>query len=100
MLDSKKEYLLKPYTANLKYWYYCIAQYNLFGEELKMNFSFFFNKDKQNEGINSSVKNLTEVVDNFNKAMKDGLTQYNETRKKAEEQINRGIRITKHRINL
>jgi|GEM_PF-7004289 len=65
-----------------------------------MNFSYFFNKDNQNEKINDSAKKLAETVDNFNKAMKDGLSQYNDTRKKVEENMSRGTRITKHRINL
>ena len=65
-----------------------------------MDFSFLFNKAKQKESVNNSAKTLAATVDDFNKAMKDGLTQYNETRKKAEEQINRGAQLTKHRINL
>ncbi len=65
-----------------------------------MNFSFKFGNHKQNEQFNESAKKLAETVNNFNKAMKDGLTQYNETRKIVEENINRGTRITKHRINL
>ncbi len=65
-----------------------------------MNFSFEFGNHKQNEQFNESAKKLAETVNNFNKAMKDGLTQYNETRKIVEENINRGTRITKHRINL
>lgn len=65
-----------------------------------MGFSFLFNKDKHKESVNNSVKNLASTVDDFNKAMKDGLTQYNKTRKKAEDEINRGAQLTKHRINL
>ena len=60
---------------------------------------FLFNDDKQKEHVGES-DNLSDVVDDFNKAMEDGLVQYEETRKKAEEQCDRGARITKHRINL
>ena len=65
-----------------------------------MNFSFGFGNKKQQEKINESAKGLGAAIESFQKAMQAGLTQYNDTRKKAEGQINSGARITKHRINL
>ena len=65
-----------------------------------MNFSFGFNSKKQKEHIDSSAKALAEAVETYKKAIQDSAAQYNEHRKKAEEQISRGARITKHRINL
>jgi len=65
-----------------------------------MSFSFGFSDKKQQEKINESAKELSEAIESFQKAMQDGLSQYNETRKRAEGQINSGARITKHRINL
>jgi len=52
------------------------------------------------EQSQKTSKLLREAVDAYTKSVNEGLNQYNETRKKAEEEINRGARITKHRINL
>ena len=65
-----------------------------------MNFSFRFDSAKQKDDINSSAKILLEAVESYKKAMQESTAQYNEHRKKAEEQLNRGARLTKHRINL
>lgn len=65
-----------------------------------MNFSFGFDSTKQKDRMNSSAKILLEAVESYKKAMQESTAQYNEHRKKAEEQISRGARITKHRINL
>ena len=65
-----------------------------------VNFSFAFNKAKQQEKLDESAKGMIEAVEAYQKAMQDGLAQYNETKKKAEGHINSGTRITKHRINL
>ncbi|MEB5475988.1 hypothetical protein [Acinetobacter pollinis] len=65
-----------------------------------MNFSFNFDSKKQKDHIDESAKNLSAAVESYKKAVQDGAAQYNETRKKAEEHINGGTRITKHRINL
>lgn len=65
-----------------------------------MNFSFGFDSAKQKDDMNSSAKILLEAVESYKKAMQESTAQYNEHRKKAEEQLNRGARLTKHRINL
>lgn len=65
-----------------------------------MNFSFRFNSTKQKDQINESAKVLSQAAESFKNAMQESATQYNEHRKKAEEQINRGARLTKHNINL
>ena len=65
-----------------------------------MNFSFNFNSKQQKDNIDESAKNLSAAVESYKKAVQEGVAQYNETRKKAEEHINSGTRITKHRINL
>lgn len=65
-----------------------------------MNFSFGFDSTKQKDRMNSSAKILLEAVESYKKAMQESAAQYNEHRKKAEEQLERGARITKHRINL
>lgn len=65
-----------------------------------MNFSFGFDSIKQKDRMNSSAKILLEAVESYKKAMQESTAQYNEHRKKAEEQLERGARITKHRINL
>ncbi|WP_312087638.1 hypothetical protein [Acinetobacter variabilis] len=65
-----------------------------------MNFSFGFDSTKQKDRMNSSAKILLEAVESYKKAMQESTAQYNEHRKKAEEQLERGARITKHRINL
>jgi gas vesicle protein len=65
-----------------------------------MNFSFRFNSSKQKEHIDDSSKVLSEAVESYKKAIQESVAQYNEHRKKAEEQIDRGARLTKHRINL
>lgn len=65
-----------------------------------MNFSFGFDSAKQKDHMNSSAKILLEAVESYKKAMQESTAQYNEHRKNAEEQINRGARLTKHRINL
>lgn len=65
-----------------------------------MNFSFNFNSKQQKDNIDESTKNLSVAVESYKKAVHDGVAQYNETRKRAEEHINNGTRITKHRINL
>lgn len=65
-----------------------------------MNFSFGFDSAKQKDRMNSSAKILLEAVESYKKAMQESTAQYNEHRKKAEEQLERGARITKHRINL
>ncbi|WP_347454066.1 hypothetical protein [Acinetobacter thermotolerans] len=65
-----------------------------------MNFSFGFSSTKQKEQVNSTTKMLSEAIESYKKAIQEGTTQYNEHRKKAEEQIDRGARITKHRIDL
>lgn len=65
-----------------------------------MNFSFRFDSTKQKDRMNSSAKILLEAVESYKKAMQESTAQYNEHRKKAEEQLERGARITKHRINL
>lgn len=65
-----------------------------------MNFSFRFGSTKQKESVSESTKVLSEAVESYKKAIQDSVTQYNEHRKKAEEQIARGARLTKHRINL
>ncbi len=65
-----------------------------------MNFSFSFNSSKKKDQSNESAKIVSDAVDSFKKAMQESATQYNEHRKKAEEQINRGARLTNHRINL
>ncbi|MBF7694179.1 hypothetical protein [Acinetobacter pollinis] len=65
-----------------------------------MNFSFNFNSKQQKDNIDESAKNLSVAVESYKKAVQDGVAQYNETRKKAEEHINNGTRITRHRINL
>ena len=65
-----------------------------------MNFSFKFGNHKQNEQFSEAAKVLTEAAEAYKKAMQESASQYNEHRKKAEEQIDRGARLTKHRINL
>ena len=65
-----------------------------------MNFSFGFDSTKQKDRMNSSAKILLDAVESYKKAMQESAAQYNEHRKKAEEQLERGARITKHRINL
>lgn len=65
-----------------------------------MNFSFGFNSAKQKDHISNSAKILSEAVESYKKAIQESTAQYNEHRKKAEEQIDRGARLTKHRINL
>lgn len=65
-----------------------------------MNFSFRFDSKKQKEHIDQSAKVLSQAAEAFKSAMQESATQYNEHRKKAEEQISRGARLTKHRINL
>lgn len=65
-----------------------------------MNFSFRFDSDKQKDHMDKSARLLAEAVESYKKAIQESTTQYNEHRKKAEEQINHGARITKHRINL
>lgn len=65
-----------------------------------MNFSFGFNSAKQKDHLSSSAKILSEAVESYKKAIQESTAQYNEHRKKAEEQIDRGARLTKHRINL
>lgn len=65
-----------------------------------MNFSFGFDSTKQKDRMNSSAKILLDAVESYKKAMQESTAQYNEHRKKAEEQLERGARITKHRINL
>ena len=65
-----------------------------------MIYSFRFNGSKEKDQINESAKMLSEAAESFKKAMQESATQYNEHRKKAEEQINRGARLTNHRINL
>lgn len=65
-----------------------------------MNFSFRFNSTKQKDYFDNSAKVISEAVESYKKAMQESVTQYNDHRKKAEEQIDRGARLTKHRINL
>ena len=65
-----------------------------------MNFSFGFSNSKQKESVNSSTRLLTEAVESYKKAIQESTAKYNEHRKKAEEQISRGARLTKHRIDL
>ena len=65
-----------------------------------MNFSFGFDSTKQKDRMNSSAKILLDAVESYKKAMQESTAQYNEHRKKAEEQLGRGARIAKHRINL
>ncbi|MDQ8974630.1 hypothetical protein [Acinetobacter johnsonii] len=65
-----------------------------------MNFSFGFDSTKQKDRMSSSAKILLDAVESYKKAMQESTAQYNEHRKKAEEQLERGARITKHRINL
>ncbi|OOW10229.1 hypothetical protein MF4642_07710 [Acinetobacter sp. MF4642] len=65
-----------------------------------MNFSFRFNSTKQKDHFDNSAKAISEAVESYKKAMQESVTQYNDHRKKAEEQIDRGARLTKHRINL
>ena len=65
-----------------------------------MIYSIRFNGSKEKDQINESAKMLSEAAESFKKAMQESATQYNEHRKKAEEQINRGARLTNHRINL
>lgn len=63
-------------------------------------FSFKVNEDRQKEQIHENTKVISEAIAAYQKAMEDSAHQYNEHRKKAEEQIDRGARLTKHRINL
>lgn len=65
-----------------------------------MNFSFRFNSTKPKDHFDNSAKAISEAVESYKKAMQESVTQYNDHRKKAEEQIDRGARLTKHRINL
>ncbi|MDC5430794.1 hypothetical protein ACKER8_17010 [Acinetobacter baumannii] len=65
-----------------------------------MNFSFFSNKERNSDSVDNTAKNLKSAVEEFQKAMQDSANRFNEHRKKAEEEINRGTRTTKHRINL
>lgn len=65
-----------------------------------MNFSFSFNSSKKKDQSNESAKIVSDAAESFKKAMQESAAQYNEHRKKAEEQINRGARLTNHRINL
>lgn len=65
-----------------------------------MNFSFGFDSTKQKDRMNSSAKILLDAVESYKKAMQESTAQYNEHRKKAEEQLERGARLTKHRIDL
>lgn len=65
-----------------------------------MNFSFGFSGSKQKESVNSSARLLAEALESYKKAIQESTAQYNEHRKKAEEQIGRGARLTKHRIDL
>lgn len=65
-----------------------------------MGFPFFFKREKQEDHSGDASKVFADAAESYKKAMQESLAQYNEHRKKAEEQINRGARITKHRINL
>ena len=65
-----------------------------------MNFSFKFNDSKRKDQINESAKMLADAAESFKKTMQDSATKYNEHRKKAEEEIARGAKLTNHRINL
>ncbi|EPF80039.1 hypothetical protein [Acinetobacter rudis] len=65
-----------------------------------MNFSFRFNSAKQKDNFDNSAKVISEAVESYKKAMQESVTQYNDHRKKAEERIDHGARLTKHRINL
>lgn len=65
-----------------------------------MNFTFGFNSTANKERVDKSGKIFSEAVEAYKKAIQESTAQYNEHRKKAEEQIERGARITKHRINL
>lgn len=65
------------------------------------NFGMFFEiPNREVLSIWNVTEKLNESNDDLKNSMKNGLDQYNETRKKAEESINRGARITKHRIKL
>lgn len=65
-----------------------------------INFSFSFDSKKQKEQMNEAAKEMSKAVESYHKAIQESVTQYNEHRKNAEEQINRGAQLTKHRINL
>lgn len=65
-----------------------------------MNFTFSFSQEKHKEHFQETSKIVAEAAESYKKAIQDGMAQYNEHRKKAEEQISRGARITNHRINL
>ncbi|BCX74797.1 hypothetical protein TOL5_29970 [Acinetobacter sp. Tol 5] len=56
-------------------------------------------KDEDNKKTSSSQV-FTETLNAYVNALNEAASQYNESRKKAEEHIQRGARITKHRINL
>ncbi|MDV7620554.1 hypothetical protein ACKEPO_15945 [Acinetobacter baumannii] len=65
-----------------------------------MSFPFFFKREKQEDHFGDTSKVIADAAESYKKAIQESIAQYNEHRKKAEEQINRGARITKHRINL
>jgi len=65
-----------------------------------MGFPFFFKREKKEDQSGDTSNTFADAAETYKKAMQESLAQYNEHRKKAEEQINRGARITKHRINL
>lgn len=65
-----------------------------------MNFSFIFYNSNKTDNKKEASKLMSDAADSFKKAMQESATQYNDHRKKAEEQISRGAKLTNHRINL
>lgn len=65
-----------------------------------MNFSFIFSNSNKINNEKEANNLLHDATESFKRAMQESATQYNEHRKKAEEQINRGAKLTNHRINL
>lgn len=65
-----------------------------------INFSFRFDNKKQKEQMNEAAKEIAKAVESYQNAIQASATQYNEHRRNAEEQISRGAKLTKHRINL
>lgn len=57
-------------------------------------------KENENKRKSSTSELFSETLNTYTNALNDAASQYNETRRKAEEHIQRGARITKHRINL
>jgi flagellar hook-basal body complex protein FliE len=68
-----------------------------------MNFLFRIQSSstgKKKPADSDFADTMKEAVESYNNALNESAKQFNKTRRKAEEEIQRGASITKHRINL